>query len=172
MIPRGLWRALSLLPNYFHGAPYFTCYQPIIKTPLETIVWTPNYVFPSLMDDTHIVGPMNEFSCTFDHLLTQLTQVGFKVNMSKCRFRDLSKHRNSSRLHLGHKWPSHFGCANVATPLWCRNPTLREVWGRHSHSRNGDLGVLRDSQKFRTQLQGSKHLALKCSLYRWKGLEA
>ncbi len=54
----------------------------------------------------------------------------------------------------------------------CRNPTLREVWGRHSHSRNGDLGVLWDSQKFRIRLQGSKHLALKCSLYCWKGLEA
>jgi hypothetical protein len=28
----------------------------------------------------------------------------------------------------------------------CRNPTLRRVWGWNSHSRNGDLGVLRDSQ--------------------------
>ncbi len=28
---------------------------------------------------------------------------------------------------------------------FCRNPTLREVWGRHSHSRKWDLGVLRDS---------------------------
>jgi hypothetical protein len=46
------------------------------------------------------------------------------------------------------------------------------MWGWHSHSRNGDLGVLRDSQKFRARLQGSKHLALRCFLYRWKGLEA
>jgi len=46
-----------------------------------------------------------------------------------------------------------------------RNPTLRELWGRHLHSRKWDLGVLRDSQKFRAWLQGSKHLALKRSLY-------
>ncbi len=29
----------------------------------------------------------------------------------------------------------------------CRNPTLREVWGNHSHSRKWDLGVLQDSRK-------------------------
>jgi hypothetical protein len=48
---------------------------------------------------------------------------------------------------------------------------IPEVWGRHSHSRKWDLGVLRDSWKRRTRLQGSKYLALRCSLYRWKGLE-
>jgi hypothetical protein len=31
------------------------------------------------------------------------------------------------------------------------------VWGWHSHSRNGDLGVLQDSRNFRARLQGSKH---------------
>ncbi len=55
--------------------------------------------------------------------------------------------------------------------VFCHNPTLREVWGRHSHSRKWDLKVLRDSQKFRVRLQGSKHLALRCSLYRWKALK-
>ncbi len=53
----------------------------------------------------------------------------------------------------------------------CHNPTLRQVWGWNSHSQKWELGVLRDSQKLRVWLQGSKHLALKCSLYRWKGLE-
>jgi hypothetical protein len=53
----------------------------------------------------------------------------------------------------------------------CRNPTLREVWGRHSHSRKWEFGVLRDSQKLRRWLQWLKHLALGCSLCRWKGLE-
>jgi hypothetical protein len=53
----------------------------------------------------------------------------------------------------------------------CRNPTLREVWGRHSHSRKWDLKVLWDFRKLRVRLQGPKHLALMCSLYRWKGLE-
>jgi hypothetical protein len=31
---------------------------------------SPNYVFPSLMDNTHIVGPMSEITHPFDHLLT------------------------------------------------------------------------------------------------------
>jgi hypothetical protein len=53
----------------------------------------------------------------------------------------------------------------------CYKPTLREVWGHHSHSQKWDLGVLRDSWKLKTQLQRSKHLTLRCSLYRWKGLE-
>jgi hypothetical protein len=51
------------------------------------------------------------------------------------------------------------------------NPTLREVWGRHSHSRKWEFRVLRDSRKFRRRLQGSKHLAWRYYLYRWKGLE-
>jgi hypothetical protein len=50
----------------------------------------------------------------------------------------------------------------------CRNPTLRQVWGWNSHSQKWELGVLRDSWKFRAWFQGSTHLALKCSLYRWK----
>ncbi len=53
----------------------------------------------------------------------------------------------------------------------CRNPTLREVWGRYSHSRKWDFRVLRDSQKLRTRLQGSKHLASRCSLHHWKALK-
>jgi len=44
------------------------------------------------------------------------------------------------------------------------------MWGRHSHSRKWDLWVLRDFRKFRTRLQGSKHLALRCSLYLGKVL--
>jgi len=47
-------------------------------------------------------------------------------------------------------------------------PYLRKVWGWNSHSRNWDLGVLQDSWNFRVQLQGSKHLALECSLYHQK----
>jgi hypothetical protein len=42
---------------------------------------------------------------------------------------------------------------------------FESVWGWESHSRIGDLKVLRDSRKFRVQLQGSKHLALGRSLY-------
>jgi hypothetical protein len=47
-------------------------------------------------------------------------------------------------------------------------PYFERMWGWNSHSRNEDLGVLRDSQNFIVQLQGSKHLALGCSLYHWK----
>jgi hypothetical protein len=54
---------------------------------------------------------------------------------------------------------------------YCRNPTLREVWGRHSHSQKWDLRVLRDSQELRIRLQGSKHFTLKCFLYHWKFLK-
>ncbi len=37
---------------------------------LETIVRTPNYAFTSLADDTHIMGPLNEITHTFNHLST------------------------------------------------------------------------------------------------------
>ncbi len=36
------------------------------RTLLKTIAWTPSCVFPSLVDDTHIVGPMSEIAPTFD----------------------------------------------------------------------------------------------------------
>jgi len=52
---------------------------------LKTIVWAPNCVFPSLTNDAHIVGPLNEIACTFDHLLTQLILVGLKAKVSKCK---------------------------------------------------------------------------------------
>jgi hypothetical protein len=45
----------------------------------------PNYVFPSLANDTHIMGPLSEITHAFDHLLTQLTLVGLKVKVSKCK---------------------------------------------------------------------------------------
>jgi hypothetical protein len=40
------------------------------QMPLKTIMRAPNYIFPSLTDNTHIVGPMNEIPHTFDHILT------------------------------------------------------------------------------------------------------
>jgi hypothetical protein len=55
-----------------HGDPLggllftLTHYQVL----LETIMRAPSCVFPSLMNDTHIVKLMNEIICTFDHLLT------------------------------------------------------------------------------------------------------
>jgi hypothetical protein len=52
---------------------------------LKTIMWAPSYIFPSLMDNTHIMGPMIEITYVFDHLLTQLALVGFRVKVSKCK---------------------------------------------------------------------------------------
>jgi hypothetical protein len=52
-----------------------------------------------------------------------------------------------------------------------RNPTFGRVWGWHSHSQNGNLGVLHDFQNFRVWLQGSKHLTLRRYLYHWKAIE-
>jgi hypothetical protein len=46
----------------------FAHYQTLLKT----ITRAPTYVFPCLVDDTHIMGPMNDISRAFDHLSTQL----------------------------------------------------------------------------------------------------
>jgi len=54
----------------------------------------------------------------------------------------------------------------------CRNPTLGEVGGWNSHSQSWRFGVLRDSRMFRVQQQRPKRLALGCSWWHWKGLEA
>jgi hypothetical protein len=54
----------------------------------------------------------------------------------------------------------------------CHNPTFGRVWRWHSHSQNGDLGVLRDSWNFKVGLHGLKHLALGCYLYHWKSYES
>jgi hypothetical protein len=56
------------------------------QTLLKTIVQAPIRVFPSLITDIHIMGPMNKFFFTFDHLLTQLALIEFKVKVSKCKF--------------------------------------------------------------------------------------
>ncbi len=52
---------------------------------LETIMQAPNYIFPSLANDTHIVGFMNEITHAFDHLLTQLALVGLRVKVLNCK---------------------------------------------------------------------------------------
>jgi hypothetical protein len=49
-------------------------------------------------------------------------------------------------------------CLKVTCHVICHNPTFGKVKGWHSHSRNGDLGVHRDSQNFRVQLQGQNTL--------------
>jgi len=50
------------------GGPLFVLAH--YQTFLKTIAQAPNCVFPSLGDDTHIVGLMNEVIFAFDHLST------------------------------------------------------------------------------------------------------
>ncbi len=69
----------------------------------------PSYVFPSLTNDTHIVGPMNEITHAFDHLLTQLALVGLKVKVSKC------KHWSPAWISLSIEVPQ--GCTLVTNGL-------------------------------------------------------
>jgi len=60
-------------------SPLFTLahYRVFVKT----ITQVPSYAFPSLTNDTHILGFMSEINCAFDHLSTRLTLVGLKVKM-------------------------------------------------------------------------------------------
>jgi hypothetical protein len=66
------------------GGPLFVLahYQVFLKT----IAQGPNCILPSLLDDTHIMRSMNEISRAFDHISTQLAQIGLKVKVSKCKF--------------------------------------------------------------------------------------
>ncbi len=62
------------------GGPLFTLARH--RTFLKTIAHVLNCVFPSLTDDSHIVRPMNEITCAFDHLLTQLALIALRVKVS------------------------------------------------------------------------------------------
>ncbi len=61
---------------------FFICFGPLSISP-KTIVQAPRCIFPSLIGDTHIMGPMSEVTCAFDHLSTQLALIGLKVKVSK-----------------------------------------------------------------------------------------
>jgi hypothetical protein len=65
------------------GGPLFVLAH--YQTFLKTITWAPSWVFPSLTNDNHIMGPMNEITHTFYHLSTQLTLIGLRVKVSKCK---------------------------------------------------------------------------------------
>jgi len=75
--------SLGIRPGDPLGGPLFALahYWALV----ETIAQTPNCVLPSLMDDTNIMGVMNEVVFTFDHLSTQLDLVRLKVKVSKCK---------------------------------------------------------------------------------------
>ncbi len=46
---------------------------------------SPSYIFPSLVDNTHIMGFLNEITYVFYHCSTQLAIVGLRVEVSKCK---------------------------------------------------------------------------------------
>jgi hypothetical protein len=147
VMPRGLWQALSPLPSCFmvfiflfsismgdmlKGSPFLNTKQGDLlggrlftlahyRAFLGTIRQARNYVFPSLANDTHIVGSMNEITHAFEHLSTQLTLLGLKVKVSKCKLwesiKDIFQHKDSLGLHFGHRWLVHFGCANEFSRL-------------------------------------------------------
>jgi hypothetical protein len=58
---------IELFSNTKQGDPLrgiwfdLTHYQAFLKT----IMWAPSYIFPSLVDNTHIMGPMNEITYVF-----------------------------------------------------------------------------------------------------------
>jgi hypothetical protein len=73
-------------------------------------VRVPSCVFPSLIDDNHIVGPMNEIIHAFDLFSNQLALVAFSCTLESIR--DLSNNIIFSRLYFDHRWLTHFGCGN------------------------------------------------------------
>jgi hypothetical protein len=115
---KDLWQSLSLLPSCFmvliiifiismgnirRGSPLLNHLQawgrvtPLkgslfalarYRTFLKTISRAPNCVFPSVVNDAHIMGPMRETVYTFDHLLTL---VGLRVKVWKCKLWNPSK---------------------------------------------------------------------------------
>jgi hypothetical protein len=50
------------------GGPLFVLAH--YRALLDTIMRAPNCVYPSLVDDIHIMGPMSKITCAFDHLST------------------------------------------------------------------------------------------------------
>jgi hypothetical protein len=81
-----MWKGSPLL-NHFQAQGKVTPLGGILfilvhyRALLETIMWAPVWVFPSLTNDTHIVGPLSEITYAFDHLSTQLTSVALRVEV-------------------------------------------------------------------------------------------
>ncbi len=54
------------------------------RTLLKTITHAPSCIFPSLANDTHIMGPLSEIIHVFYNLCTKLILIGLRVKVSKC----------------------------------------------------------------------------------------
>jgi hypothetical protein len=76
---------IESFPSTRHGDPLRGLLFALARCQalLDTIVQAPNCVYPSLVNDIHIMGPMSKIICAFDHLSTQLSLVGLRVKMLK-----------------------------------------------------------------------------------------
>jgi hypothetical protein len=97
-------------------------------------------------------------------------------NYCKCAIKAITMLQLLYNVHTcDHMSQPHFGPSvrmKLTLPkVGMSQPLFGQVWGWNSHSQSWGLGVLRDSWTFRARQQGSKHLALRCSLYQWKALE-
>jgi hypothetical protein len=54
------------------------------------------------MDNIHIMGHLSEISHAFDHLSTQLTLIGLRIKVLKCKL------WNPSKISLGIKIPQNY----------------------------------------------------------------
>ncbi len=68
---------------------------------LKIIAQVSSYVFPSLTDDTHIMGLMSKIIFSFYHLSTQLALVGLKVKVLECRLWNPFGISSSIKIHKG-----------------------------------------------------------------------
>ncbi len=93
------------------------------------------------------------------------------ATMSMRWFFDLNGRKDAKYLAFIFSKHKYFISSSCIEGAKCRNPTLGQVWRWDSHSQKWELGVFRDSHNFRAQQQRVQHLALRCSLYCWKGLE-
>jgi hypothetical protein len=66
---------------------------------LKTITQAPSCVFPSLANDTHMMGPMSKIIPHFDHLSTQLALIKLKVKTLKCKLWNPSGISSSIEIH-------------------------------------------------------------------------
>jgi hypothetical protein len=50
----------------------------------STISHFPSFLFPSIVDDTHIIGPPSIVSFVYEHFQTKLRAIGLSIQLHKC----------------------------------------------------------------------------------------
>jgi hypothetical protein len=72
------------------------------------------------VNDTHIVGPLNEITHIFYHLSTQLALVGLRVKVSKCKLWNPSRISPSIKIVQGCTMPRN-GLGILGVPMGSQN---------------------------------------------------